>query len=218
VITALGAASAGCTESSAVTDPDGGNPIANLAPWDDPNMAPLPPATATHACAEELVVVPQGTIGRFHQSHAKGCIHAPLSEVWPAITDPEVAHVASLATYMVVEPRMETECPGIGYDSIYQTQWSQSGVDARLCWRHVVAEGTPTAPTRTLTRWQKVWGTIFISVMEGSLVASPHPTDPSITVVEYQYHLGAAMSDHATIEAFLTEIFTRLVARTHGTL
>src|SRR5688572_29812129 len=90
----LAALAGGCTTSSVVEDPDGGDIIANLAPWDDPNVAPLPAATATHACAEELVVVDHGIVGRFHQSHAMGCVHAPLAEVWPAITDPEVAHVA----------------------------------------------------------------------------------------------------------------------------
>jgi hypothetical protein len=53
--------------------------------------------------------------------------------------------------------------------------------------------------------------------MEGSIVARPLVEDPSITVLEYQYHLDAiARDDHGTIESFLTVIYGRLRQRAHG--
>jgi hypothetical protein len=202
--------------------PDGGA-VANLAPWEMPNVASVPAPTATDACPEMLNEVEVHTWmgGHVAAVHAAGCIHASPAMVWQAIQDPETAHdPSSTNSFSVIRPPMPTECNGP-----YQTQLNAgpSGftIDFRLCWRHLVAMGTDEAPLLTESRWQKVWGSTAIRTLEGSLVSQPHPSDPeNITEVFYQYHLDSASlgpSNYETINGYLNMIFARLVTRSHGT-
>ncbi len=68
----------------------------------------------------------------------------------------------------------------------------------------------------TATRWQKVWGTSVLRTLEGSLVARPHPDDPEITELEYQYHLDGVMGSPERIESYLSVIYGRLRDDAHG--
>ena len=130
--------------------------------------------------------------------------------------DPEVARDhTSVNSYAVINPPMPEECNGA-----YQTQLNVGpgafAFDFRLCWRHSVAEGLEDAPTLTATRWQKVWGSSNITLMEGSLVTRPLDGHPEITVVEYQYHLDALAANHGTVQSYLDVIYHRLSDRVHG--
>ena len=209
-------------DGSVPTYPDGAI-IPNLAPWETPNMAMLPAATATDACPEMLteVEIHSWMGGMVADVHAAGCIHASPAMVWTAIQDPETGHdPGSTNTFAVIRPPTNTaECPG-PYETMINAG-SPFSVDFRLCWRHAVITGTDASPTLTQSRWQKVWGTSAINVLEGSLVSQPHASDPAnITEVFYQYHLKAASTgptNYETINSYLHAIFSRLVTRSHGT-
>ncbi len=202
--------------------PDGGAAV-NLAPWEMPNVASLPAATATDPCPEMLHEVEVHTWmgGRVAAVHAAGCIHATPAAVWEAIQDPETAHdPSSTNSFAVIRPAMTSEC-----DGPYQTQLNAGPagftIDFRLCWRHAIIEGSETDPMLTHTRWQKVWGSNAIRTLEGSLVSQPHPGSPDITEVYYQYHLDSASlgpSNYETINTYLNMIYARLVTRSHGTM
>lgn len=192
-------------------------------PWEDPNLATVPAATATDVCPEMLNLVEVHTWmgGHIAAVHGAGCIHAPPAMVWAAIQDFQTSvHPTASNSVSLVDPPMASEC-----DGAYETQVNAGPagftVDFRLCWRHVVITGTEAAPTLTATRWQKVWGSTAIRTLEGSLVSQPHPDDPAnVTEVFYQYHLDAASlgpSNYETINDYLTTIFGRLVTRSHGT-
>lgn len=207
----------GCYGNEATAFPAG------LEPWEE-NNASMPAPTADDPCAEEISFgaegVYRGTLpdGRGYEAnslHARSCIHQPPSVVWEALQDPQVGrdHTA-VNTFDVIDPPNPEEC-----DGVYQSQinaGSPFSVDFRLCWRMEVAEGTDDAPTLTASRWQKVWGSTALTTMEGSIVAYPHETDPSITVVEYQYHLKALTSTHETIRNYLSVVYGRLRDRAHG--
>lgn len=207
-------------DTGTTTLPDGGA-VANLAPWESPNVASLPAATASDPCPEMLNEVEVHTYmgGHIADVHAAGCIHASPAVVWQAIQDPETAHdPGSTNSFSVIRPSMPSEC-----DGPYQTQINAgpSGftVDFRLCWRHLVAMGTDDAPLMTETRWQKVWGSTAIRTLEGSLVSQPHPGSPDITEVYYQYHLDSLSlgpSNYETINGYVNTIYARLVQRSHG--
>lgn len=201
--------------------PDGGE-TASLAPWETPNLAALPAATATDPCPEVLVLADAPTwMTRVADVHGAGCIHASPADVWAAIQDPETAHdPTSTNTFAVVRPSMPTEC-----DGPYQTQINAGPagftIDFRLCWRHGLVTGTDAAPLLTQSRWQKVWGSTAIRTLEGSIVSMPHPgNEDTITEVYYQYHLDSASlgpTNTETIHDYLNVIFPRLVMRAHGT-
>ena len=189
-----------------------------VEPWET-NLAALPAATAASPCPETITFVRThytGGGGRVDSVHARACIHAPIAEVWAAVQDPEVARDhTSVNSYAVIDPPMPEEC-----DGAYQTQLNVGpgafAFDFRLCWRHSVAEGLEDAPTLTATRWQKVWGSSNITLMEGSLVTRPLDGHPEITVVEYQYHLDALAANHGTVQSYLDVIYHRLSDRVHG--
>jgi hypothetical protein len=208
----LSAVLAGCAGTRVDVFPPG------VEPWET-NLATLPSATAESPCPETITFVrtrfatPDGMVDSVH---ARACIHAPMADVWQAVQDPEVARDhTSVNSYAVINPPMPAEC-----DGDYQTQINAGpgafAFDFRLCWRHSVAEGLEDAPTLTATRWQKVWGSANVTLMEGSLVTRPLEGHPEITVVEYQYHLDALTANHGTIESFLNVIYGRLVDRVHG--
>jgi hypothetical protein len=211
------AAVAGCYGNEATAFPQG------LEPWEQ-NVAPMPTPTADDPCSETIVFSedrrfmgtrPDGRSYEANSLHARACIHRPMRVVWDAIRDPQVGkdHTA-VNTFAVIDPPMPEECVGD-----FQTQINAGTapftVDFRLCWRQQVVEGFDDAPMLTATRWQKVWGSSAIPVLEGSLVSRPLEDHPEITVVEYQYHLNALTSSHQTIRDYLTVIYGRLRDRAH---
>lgn len=208
---------AGCYSNDTTAFPQG------LEPWEE-NLAPLPDPVGDDPCPETLAFTenlrftgtrPDGSTYSANSLHARGCIHQPMEVVWAAIQDPQIGKDhTSVNRFDVIDPPMAEEC-----DGNYQTQINAGPapftVDFRLCWRHQVAEGLEDAPALTATRWQKVWGSSALSILEGSLVSRPLEGHPDITVVEYEYHLNAATSSHQTIRDYLTVIFGRLVERSH---
>jgi hypothetical protein len=210
-------------DTGLVTYPDGGMGP-SFAPWETPNQASLPAAVGSDECPETLtqVEVHDYMGGHVADVHAAACIHASPADVWIAIQDPETAHdPTSTNSFSVINPPMASECIGD-----YQTQINAGTapftVDFRLCWRHGLITGTDAAPLLTQSRWQKVWGTTAIRTLEGSLVMQPHPADPEhVTEVYYQYHLDSVTvsgTPYDTIHAYLTQIYSRLVTRSHGTM
>jgi hypothetical protein len=208
---------AGCYGNDSTAFPQG------LEPWEE-NLAALPDPAGDDPCPEVLAFSEELTFmgtrgdGRAYEAnslHARGCIHQPPEVVWQAILDPQVArdHTA-VNTFAVIDPPMPGECEGD-----YQTQINAGTapftVDFRLCWRQAVAEGTEDVPLLTATRWQKVWGSSAMPVLEGSLVSRPLEDHPEITVVEYQYHLNALTSSHQTIRDYIAIIYGRLLDRAH---
>ncbi len=200
--------------------PDGAV-VADLAPFESPNLATLPAATATDPCPEMLVKVQGPDYMTATSVHGAACVHADLATVWEAIQDPEVAHdPTSTNTFAVIQPPMAGECDGV-YESQLNAGSSPFTVDFRLCWRLGVAEGTASDPTLVRARWQKVWGTSAIQRLEGSVEARVlDEAHPDITAVFYQYHLKSASvgpSNLETINGYLDVIYSRLVMRSHGT-
>lgn len=199
----------GCFDTVATPFPPG------LEPLEPTNLAALPAPVEGDPCPEVLVLARAPEVGRATSVHARGCVHAPLEVVWRSIQNPQTGRDPSSTDppFMVLEASPD-EC-----DGRYLTQLHVDDivdVDFRLCWRHEVVGGTDDAPLLTATRWQKVWGTTIITSLEGSLLAHPHPDDPSITVLEYQYHFDALIDDPERMEAYLLAIYARLRDDAHG--
>jgi hypothetical protein len=212
-------------DGAPITYPDGAL-IPDLSPWEIPNQAMLPAATATDPCPENMlnqVEIHTWAGGHIADVHAAGCIHAPPAMVWIAIQDPETAHdPGSTNSFGVVRPPTSpTECEG-PYETMINAGPAGFTVDFRLCWLHGLIAGTDAMPMLTETRWQKVWGSAAIRTLEGSLVSQPHPgSETTITEVYYQYHLDSASlgpSNFQTIHDYLGVIFSRLTMRAHGTM
>lgn len=202
------AALPGCQENVVTEFPPG------FEPWET-HIAPLPTAVGSDACPETLVVARAERYDGAWNIHATACIHQPIATVWASVQTATTSRdPTTTTTFMAIEPPMPDEC-----DGDYQTEvFVDDVVDVtfRTCWRHTVVTGTDAAPELTATRWQKVFGSTFIPVMEGSLVLEPFDGDPNITVVRYQYHLDAVSSSNATVENFLGVIYGRLRDHANG--
>jgi hypothetical protein len=204
------AAVPGCFDNVATSFPPG------LEPWESTNLAPEPTPTDGDLCPETITFARVAPWERSTTVHARACIHAPLSVVAASIRNPQTGRdpTSSSPPFMVLPEPIAEEC-----DGLYETQVHVDDivdVDFRICWRHAVVEGTDDAPLLTAARWQKVWGTSVITTLEGSLLARPHPDDASITALEYQYHLDAAIDGPERIEAYLSSIYGRLRDDAHG--
>lgn len=209
---ALSVAQVGCYGNEETPFPPGSEP------WEE-NMAPMPPATADDPCAEEITFFRTNYM-RVNTVHARACIHEPLIEVWRALRDPQTTRDPTttsgfgVVAYDVAED--EDPMPAYSFRTAVHVD-DIIDLDFEQTWRHYLAEGTDDAPLLTATRWQKTFGSTALITMEGSIVARPLEEDPSITLVEYQYHLDAvARDDHGTIESFLSVIYGRLKQRAHG--
>lgn len=212
----LGALVLGCFPNSPTPFAPG------LEPWEDPNVATLPPATPDDPCPEQIVFVrgsyTEPETGRnAREVHAAACIHAPIADVFRAARDPQTGRDPTTTQGFRVN-QYETEPE---YDFSYQTHVTANTVvgitpEFDINWRHGLVEGTLGAPLLTATRWKKTFGSEAITLLEGSLVLRPLEADPSITELRYQYHLDAAGSGHQTIEDYLRVIYGRLRTRSHG--
>jgi len=203
------AATPGCFDNVTTEFPPGLEPF-------EPNAALAPAPVGSDPCPETITFARLPDWRRATNVHARACIHAPIVVVWDAIRNPQTGRDPSSShpPFMLLPEPIESEC-----DGLYETQVHVDDivdVDFRLCWRHEVIEGTDEEPLVTATRWQKVWGTSVITTLEGSLVSRPHPDDPEITELEYQYHLDAAIDGPERIEAYLASIYARTRDDAHG--
>lgn len=225
---ALGAGAAGCYENVAtpIDDAgpvvDGGPFLPGLEPWDAVNLAAFPAPEGSDACPETIVFADAPMYRRSHSVHARACIHAPMADVWDSIRNPEVGRDPENTSSWSLLPAPEhfPQCDGADYETHLFVD-DVVDIDFYICWRNQLIEGTEDAPLFTASRWGKVFGTSAIMRLEGSLLSYPHPDDPTITALEYQYHLDAATrpggpSNPETIRAYLTVIYNRLRDDSHG--
>jgi hypothetical protein len=208
---AIAIALAGCSN---VTSPF----PAGSEPWEE-NLAPMPEPVEGDPCPEDVLSFHRTAFEGVRAVHGRACIHQPLSVVWRALRDPQTSRdpttthgfrvVAYDVSADVDPPPAYSYLTAVHVDDIIDLDFEQT-------WRHYLVEGTDEEPLLTATRWQKTFGSELLYTMEGSIVAQPLDEDPSITLIEYQYHLrAAARDDHGTIESFLTTIYGRLRQRAH---
>lgn len=187
-----------------------------LEPWEE-NAAALPSPVGDDVCpetTEAMVWVDQRYMGHL-STHMRACIHQPIDRVFAAALDPQTGRDGRYAGFSVFA--YDTEAPEYRWSYTTHVDTGTFGVMFDLGWRHGIIEQDADGNLRmTATRWQKIAGSSAIGVMEGSLVLTPHPDEPSITLASYQYHLNASFSDHGTIHGYLEQIFTRLRDRAHG--
>lgn len=197
VVTALAA----CQENVTTVFPDG------LEPLED-NEAPVPQAGAG---VEELLTV-RDDGGDVKIVHGRGLILAPPGVVWAASKDPErlaaVCETDRHEAMIGVEPQYEFGWK-IHYevDEIITVAWDE-------LWRFGTITGTPEAPALAMIRYQKVFGSDFITLLEGSIVIKA--ADDGQTLVEFIEHLSAFRGSFDQIEGSMNHRYRTLVEVAHG--
>jgi hypothetical protein len=197
VVTALAA----CQENVTTVFPDG------LEPLED-NEAPVPQAGSG---VEELLTV-RDDGGDVKIVHGRGLILAPPGVVWAASKDPErlaaVCETDRHEATIGVEPQYEFGWK-IHYevDEIITVAWDE-------LWRFGTITGTPEAPELAMIRYQKVFGSDFITLLEGSIVIKA--ADGGHTLVEFIEHLSAFRGSFDQIEGSMSYRYRTLVEVAHG--
>ena len=80
--------------------------------------------------------------------------------------------------------------------------------------RHGVVEGTVEAPQVIAEVWSKTEGSSIISELRGSIIA--RAVTPEVTSLEMVQFSRTPMSNHADNEAYLRQVYTDVLALSHG--
>jgi hypothetical protein len=183
---------------------------AGLAPLEPDSKAPWPAATAAEPHPEQIQLV-SGTTGDQAWAHGAAFVHAPLGAVWEAMRTPEVCVDRRKVTTFTVTRDVEA-----GFADSYRIHNVVNGiitVEFENTWRHGVVTGTPEQPTAIAARYQKTWGTTFITVLEGSFVA--RRVDEQTTSLLVMEHLQATGQGPETAVQTLRDYYASVLARAH---
>jgi len=192
---------AGCQDNVATEFPDG------LEPLED-NMVPVPQG----GTPTEGISFVTGE-NDYKWVHGRGYILADPATVWAATKDPErMAATCSTDRHTVMlglEPQYEYGFQ-LHYevDQVITVAWDES-------WRYGTVLGTPATPELAIIRYQKVFGSDFISLLEGSIQVLA--TDqPGVTEMQFIEHLSALGGSAGQMQDAMQHRFDIVAAVAHG--
>ncbi len=199
---ALCALAVGCQDDIRTEFPEG------LEPLEDNRV----PAPAGGAPLEQLVTR-RGEDGH-KWVHGRGTLLAAPGQIWALAKDGDrVASTCDTDRHTItlgVEPQYEFGFK-IHYevDDIVNVAWDE-------LWRYGTITGTPAEPGLAMIRYQKVFGSDFINLLQGSvqILATADPGQTEIQMVE---HLDALGGSADQMEASMRRRFELLAAAAHGT-
>lgn len=203
-LVALSSALLGCGGNEATAFPDG--------------LAPLEDNTATAPVAEEGQPYPErmnalsGDRGTYEFAHARGYVHGTVAETWAALQMPEVVTDRRTVNRYTFTHDVEP-----GYDVSFRVHNEVDDfitVTFEITWRESAIEGPMEAPTVVAIRWQKTYGTTFITTIEGSMVL--RPVDDVTTEIDAVEHIKAARDSAGQIRQYLLDVHASTVATVHG--
>jgi hypothetical protein len=176
-----------------------------------------PAASGNDPTPQGLGPVVAGPRTGHYTSWARGYLNAPLARVYLALHDPKasIIHNQNGSPHtddtMVPNPAMNEEPFPVSFRYRYFTV-AAINTKFDVTYRAGPLEGTDAAPTVVGERYQKTWGTPYISVMAGSLVASPVAGAPDVTSVEMVAWLNAETQYQADCDGTLRDLFGDLEA------
>jgi len=198
------AALAGCFGNEVSPFPPG------LEPFEE-NTAPRPAAVPGEDFPETLVLA-SGETDAYVWAHARGFVQAPTEKVWAAMRDPAVMLDLRNTDEQSFDVDVEPE-----YDFSYMLHYTVHEfvtVEWDELWRLGAIEGELLAPSFGLARYQKVWGTQFISLLEGSVIVLE--VDEQTSEVQFVEHTKAVSTGTGTVEGSMRDRFAAIVAAAHG--
>ena len=171
-----------------------------------------PEGTAADPYPEEFVLL-SADEGEYAWVHLRGYIKTDMAQAWSAIRSDQVYINHRSVTEYSVE---ELDLPEYDYAYLVHN-FSENIVDVEFDneWRHAAVEGTVDSPERVAIRWQKIAGTEFIQMMEGSIqiVATAKKDVVEVQVIE---HLTATLDQEGKIIEFVSDLYERWRLYVHG--
>jgi len=195
---------AGCFGNEKTPFPEGLEPLEA----GDPE---LPEPTADQPFPEVLNMQ-TGNDGDLVWVHARGYVRRPLADVYLAMHTAEVCVDHAAVDRHRIEHDVEPE-----YDYSFRIHNEVDDVitvEFDVVWRFGTVEGTEDEPQVVAGAFQKVWGTTFISIMRGSVVA--RRVEDGVTEIELIEHLEAASGGVDAIRQYIEDLFANIVEVSHG--
>lgn len=145
--------------------------------------------------------------------YGKGYVLVAPSVVWAASKDPTVMYAACKTDEQTV-----TYDPDPLYELSYLVHYVVNDVvtvEWDDQWRYGIIEGTDDAPTFGMVKHQKVMGSSFIDISEGTIQILA-TDDPYVTELAFVEHLQAVSGGVGDVTAGMQHNYDALVAVSHG--
>lgn len=195
--------------------------LASLAGCQDDVTTPFPPGLeplednrvpdATGAPTEELRSL-QGRSGDTEQTHGRGFVFVDPATLWGLTKDPEA---------MVARCRTNSQTVTLGADPAYELDYVVRYVVEDIVtvewddqWRYGIIEGTSEQPVLGMIRHQKIQGSDFINVSEGTIQVIA-TNDPNVSELAFVEHLDAISGNASDLLEGMQDNYARLVALAH---
>ncbi len=178
-----------------------------LEPLEDNRVEAVP----TEQQAEALVTV-AGRAGPYY-AHGRGYLNAAPGVVWAASKDPTAMAATCAVTAVSSSPATDATYEygfSLHYrvDDLLTIEWDEQ-------WRYGTVLGAVDAPELAMIRYQKVFGTEYIYLLEGSIQVLA--TDrPDWTEVQFIEHLDALSGGTTDMLGSMRQRFVVLQALAHG--
>lgn len=194
-----------CLGDGTVEFPPGLAPLEeNTAPWPQPEGDDTYPETPS---------VVSGEGEDWAWVHLRGYVHGTVDETWAALQDPEV-----VLDRREVDEWSVTQLQEEGYDvsfSVHNIVHDVITIEFDVAWREGAVEGTLDDPQVVGVRFQKVEGTDFIELMEGSVTV--YEVTEDATAIEIIEHLDATGTDPVeACTSWMSDLYASVVARVAG--
>ena len=194
---------AGCQDNIATPFPPGLEPI-------EDNPVPTQQGGAR---TETLVTQAMDDDQGVRHIYGRGYVLAPPAQVWLAAKTPE-AMVATCST----DAQMITPNDEPSYEFSFLVHYVVHNfvtVEWDDQWRYGTVEGTPEAPTLAATKHQKINGSDFLTLSEGTVQVSA-TDDPAVTELAFVELLEAAGGGDSDVIKGVQHNYDAMVAATHG--
>lgn len=146
--------------------------------------------------------------------HARGYLHLSMEAAWTALRNDLVyVNQRDVSHYSV------TEVDSDEYDYIFLVENEVQDilpVEFTNEWRHVGHQNDKEEFSDVVVRWQKIEGTDFIQLLEGSVEILPVDGEDSIVEIRIIEHLKATLDQEANAIEFVTDMAERWRLVGHG--
>jgi hypothetical protein len=175
------------------------------------NTAPRVPAQGADRYPE-AITFERGKSDAFDWVHARANVKASLTRTWEALREPLVCIDRRRVDAWTITAGVEPEYP---YSfRIHHVVRDIVTVEFDLIWRHGPLEGPAGRPTAVGARYQKVYGSSYIQLLRGSVVA--RAVEESVTALEFIRHVKASSGSTDDLQQYLQDYFNGIRASVRG--
>ena len=180
-----------------------------------PGLTPLEDDIVPEASAPyQETLVTATTDSDFIRVYGRGYVLLDPGTVWAATQDPD-AMVAKCSTDQQqvtydTDPTYELAYV-VAYtvNNVLTVQWDDE-------WRYGIIEGTADAPQLGMIKHQKIDGSSFIRLSEGTIEVTPAADDPTVTELAFVEHLDATGAGVDDVVKGTQHTYDAIVAVAHG--